>query len=82
MAFFPCFPPHAYWDLNFGEEGSCYGYGSTDPDGFYATYSSASYSNMFLDIIILTIPVHLYFKSGTGLKEKLGLLGLLTMGGM
>ncbi|ETS82044.1 hypothetical protein PFICI_07046 [Pestalotiopsis fici W106-1] len=82
MAFFPCFPPSAYWDLSFDKEGLCYGYGALTPDEFYATYSSASYSNMFLDIIILAIPIHLYFKPGTDTRSKLGLLGVLTMGGL
>ncbi|KAF7515207.1 hypothetical protein G7054_g14695 [Neopestalotiopsis clavispora] len=82
MAFFPCFPPKAYWDLSFDKEGLCYGYGATTAEEFYATYSSASLSNMFLDIIILAIPIHLYFKPGTDTKAKLGLLGILTMGAM
>jgi hypothetical protein len=80
MAFFPCFPPQAYWHLS--STATCYAYGAATAESFYGTYSSASAINMVLDIVILAIPVPLYFRKGTPAKAKMGLLGLLLMGGL
>lgn len=63
-------------------ESTCYGYGSLNAETFFATYSSASLINMILDIIILLIPVPLYFRKCTEPRTKMGLLGLLVMGGL
>lgn len=82
MAFFPCFPLTAYWSLAETSSALCYGYGATTSDAFYGTYSSASAINMILDVVILAIPVPLYFREGTPTRAKMGLLGLLFMGGL
>ncbi|KAK9775531.1 hypothetical protein AB5N19_08694 [Seiridium cardinale] len=80
MALFPCFPPRGYWTLE--ATATCYGYGAATADSFYATYASASAINMVLDVVILAIPIPLYFRKGTTSRTKMGLLGLLFMGGL
>ncbi|KAI0130455.1 hypothetical protein BJ170DRAFT_315599 [Xylariales sp. AK1849] len=81
MAWFPCFPVSAYWDWTITAR-TCYAYGSLYPTAFYATYSSASAINMLLDVIIMLIPVPLYFRKNTDNRTRLGLVGLLLMGGL
>jgi hypothetical protein len=61
---------------------TCYGYAAPTADAFYGTYSSASAINMVLDIIVLAIPLPLYFRKGTPFRSKLGLMCLLIMGGL
>jgi hypothetical protein len=80
MAWFPCFPIQGYWTWTL--QSHCYGYGSLNANTFFGTYSSASLINMLLDIIILIIPIPLYFRKDTQQRTKLGLLGLLFMGGL
>lgn len=80
LAWFPCFPVRGYWTWTITAQ--CYGYGSLVPESFYATYSSMSAINMVLDFIILAIPIPLYFRKDTPSRTKLGLCGLLVMGGL
>ncbi|KAH8195301.1 hypothetical protein TruAng_010524 [Truncatella angustata] len=82
MAFTPCFPVRAYWNPLSMTDATCYAYGATTSDAFYGTYSSASAINMILDIAVLAIPVPLYFRKDTPARAKMGLLGLLFMGGL
>jgi hypothetical protein len=81
MAWFPCFPVSGYW--NWTRSGAkCYGYGSLQKDAFYGTYFSSSLLNTFLDVVILLIPIPLYFRKDTLHRTKMGLLALLIMGGL
>jgi hypothetical protein len=80
MAWFPCFPVSAFWDISIS--GKCYGYGSPNPDEFNAVYTGHSASNMVLDMVVLALPIPLYFSSGTQQRTRAGLLALLFMGGL
>lgn len=81
MAWFPCFPIHAYWDWSVGDK-KCYGYGSEYAAGHYATFLGHGIVNMILDLVILALPLPLVFRPGTVRRTKLGLCGLLTLGVM
>ncbi|KAH8648540.1 hypothetical protein BX600DRAFT_116200 [Xylariales sp. PMI_506] len=80
MAWFPCFPVAGYWDWTL--DAKCYGYGSLDPDVFYAIYAASSSMNLVFDVIILAIPVQLYFGEDSSRRTKMGLLAVLFMGGL
>lgn len=80
MAFFPCFPVWAYWNLD--ANATCYGYGSQIPSIFLATYESHTAVNMCLDVLTLAVPIPLYFKPGTNSKTRVRLFLLLLMGGV
>ncbi|KAH8651126.1 hypothetical protein BX600DRAFT_516720 [Xylariales sp. PMI_506] len=83
LAWFPCFPVEAYWNLTAGFPGTvCYAYGSIHPNEFYGTYLSNAVFNMVFDIVILVIPIQLYFEENASSKTKLGLLAVLLMGGI
>ncbi|KAK7973570.1 hypothetical protein PG989_015418 [Apiospora arundinis] len=78
MAIVPCFPIQKYWTLTM--PGKCYAFGSLVPIVFYATYASSAAINMTLDIIVLCIPIPVYFGANTPFKSKIGLIGLFCMG--
>ena len=78
MAIVPCFPIQKYWTLTL--PGSCYAFGSLVPSVFYATYASSAAINMTLDIVVLCIPIPVYFGANTPFRSKMGLIGLFCMG--
>ncbi|KAK8074301.1 hypothetical protein PG994_005200 [Apiospora phragmitis] len=78
MAIVPCFPIQKYWTLTL--PGTCYAFGSLVAPAFYATYASSAAINMTLDIIVLCIPIPIYFAENTPFKSKIGLIGLFAMG--
>ncbi|OAA65666.1 hypothetical protein SPI_02453 [Niveomyces insectorum RCEF 264] len=76
MAWVPCFPVYAYWDL-VPDGGRCYGFGiSTDRTAFVAHTAI----NMALDVFVLAIPVPIYFDGTAPLRTRAGLLILLLLG--
>jgi hypothetical protein len=77
IAWFPCFPVQNFW-LGTGEH--CYGYGSSDAGPFVATFETHSSINMLLDMLVLTLPIPLYFERGTTSRTRVGLVGLLLVG--
>lgn len=68
------------WELK--PDAKCYGYGSSRPSEFSATYESHTAINMILDVIVLIIPMPLLFKEGTGTAQRLRIGALLFMGNM
>ncbi|GKT45251.1 uncharacterized protein ColSpa_05432 [Colletotrichum spaethianum] len=78
LAWVPCVPVKAYWDWSI--PASRWAYGSLNAEIFSATYESHSAVNIALDLLVLGIPVPLYFKQDAPLKSKLGLLALLGIG--
>ncbi|ORY65963.1 uncharacterized protein BCR38DRAFT_456638 [Pseudomassariella vexata] len=78
IAWVPCFPIWQFWT---GDPGAqCYGYGSIIPTQFVATYETHSAINMALDIMVLIIPLPLFFQKGTKFTQHLRLFGLIFMG--
>ncbi|KAK7951984.1 uncharacterized protein PG986_007712 [Apiospora aurea] len=80
ISWFPCFPVNHVWELK--PDAKCYGYGSSRPSEFSATYESHTAINMILDVIVLIIPMPLLFKEGTGSAQRLRIGALLFMGNM
>ena len=77
MAFFPCFPVHKYWDLQ--TRGTCYGFGITYDRTIFVIHTAV---NMVFDLVVLAIPIPIYFKRNTPLRAKLGMIALLMLGSM
>ncbi|CAJ2503634.1 Uu.00g110280.m01.CDS01 [Anthostomella pinea] len=83
LAVFPCFPVSGYWDWPLGPTGArCYGFGGTAGNEDYATFTAQTASNMLFDILVLGVPIPLYFWKDTERRARLGLLGLFGMGGI
>lgn len=78
LAWFPCFPPSAFWD--FQDDAICYGYGSANSLHVYQTTVSATGSNMAFDLITWALPVHLLAEKSTHPKTKKALGCLLFLG--
>ncbi|OHW98770.1 integral membrane protein [Colletotrichum incanum] len=78
LGWIPCVPVKAYWDWSI--PASRWAYGSLNPEIFSATYETHSAVNIALDLLVLAIPVPLYFKPNAPLKSRLGLLALLAIG--
>ena len=71
-----------YWDRTMTTEQSCFAYGSLDPDIFSGTYVSHTGINMALDLIVLAIPMPLYFNNATEWKTRIALGAVFFMGGV
>lgn len=78
LVWFPCSPISQYWSLN--PAANCWGFASQDPDDFYTSFKTHTAFNMVLDIIVLCIPVALYFQMDVQSKTRWGILGLLFLG--
>ncbi|KAK9423793.1 hypothetical protein SUNI508_03809 [Seiridium unicorne] len=80
LALFPCWPVSDFWYSP--ADAKCWGYGAWSTAELVGTFYSHTAMNMILDIIILAIPFHLYFKSDMTYKMRMGLLALLLMGAL
>ncbi|KAK3321791.1 hypothetical protein B0H66DRAFT_180863 [Apodospora peruviana] len=82
MAWVPCVPVPTYWThlYNPTEEVKCYAYGSQLVSVFTATYESHAALNLVLDLLVMALPIPLYFQVDTPLKTKMGLVAIIVMG--
>ncbi|CCF41700.1 hypothetical protein CH063_11903 [Colletotrichum higginsianum] len=78
LGWVPCLPVRAYWDWSV--PATRWAYGSLTPEIFSATYESHSAINVALDLLVLAIPIPIYFETNVPFKSKLGLLALLAIG--
>ncbi|KAK6223000.1 hypothetical protein QIS74_03845 [Colletotrichum tabaci] len=78
LGWVPCLPVRAYWDWSV--PATRWAYGSLTPEIFSATYESHSAVNVALDLLVLAIPIPIYFRTNVPFKSKLGLLALLAIG--
>lgn len=79
IAWLPTFPVRAYWDWSI-TDAVRYGFGSHDPGVFARTYISHVTSNLVLNLIVLAIPIPVYFDPEVGRRGRFGLLGLFVIG--
>ncbi|KAK6222013.1 hypothetical protein LQW54_001236 [Pestalotiopsis sp. IQ-011] len=82
LAWVPCTPVSNFWSVLIpdSEKQSCFGYGALTRGQFVETFLGHAGFNMGLDLLVLSLPVHLYFDTnGTGVN-KMGLGGLLSGG--
>jgi hypothetical protein len=78
LALFSCRPIAKNWD--FALPGKCVAWGSKDPDVMFTSWAFHMSSNMFLDILILLLPVPFFRQLSKNGKTKLGLIALFCMG--
>ncbi|KAK1566070.1 uncharacterized protein LY79DRAFT_529490 [Colletotrichum navitas] len=78
VSWIPCMPVQAYWDWSI--PATRWAYGSLDAKVFSTTYESHAAVNIALDLLVLMLPVPLYFEPNMPLRSRLGLLVLLSMG--
>lgn len=76
VAWVPCFPVHQYWDLT--DTGRrCYGFGVSTDRITFIIHTSA---NMTFDLLVLAIPIPLYFEKTTMSRTRTGMIVLLFLG--
>ncbi|CAJ2511101.1 Uu.00g067260.m01.CDS01 [Anthostomella pinea] len=74
----PCFPLSGFW--NWTIKAKCYGFGSKVPAEISGSYAAHAASNVVLDILILAIPVPLYFSKATIWKQRLAVSCMAMLG--
>ncbi|KAF1828952.1 hypothetical protein BDW02DRAFT_613550 [Decorospora gaudefroyi] len=62
--------------------GKCIGWGSKDPDKFFAMFLGHGVSNSVLDILVLLLPVPFLITLRLAGKSRAGLITLFTLGGV
>ncbi|KAI1381533.1 hypothetical protein F4677DRAFT_460629 [Hypoxylon crocopeplum] len=77
-ALVPCFPVSGFWDWT--SEARCYGFGSKVPSEIAGAFAGHTASNAVLDVMVLAIPVPLYFRKTTTWRQRLGIGLLLLLG--
>ncbi|PVH98240.1 hypothetical protein DM02DRAFT_615956 [Periconia macrospinosa] len=80
LALFSCSPISSFW--RFTQAGKCVGWGSKDPNVFFATFVGHAASNMVLDIIVLSLPITFFGHLRMSGKTRFGLITLFGMGGI
>lgn len=79
MAWVPCFPVPDMWE-KLSTNTKCYSFGSKKPGDLVVSFESHTAANMIFDVIVLAIPIPLYFEKNTTHKTKMGLMAILFMG--
>lgn len=75
MAWVPCLPVAAYWNLD--PSGQCYGFGILLDRTTFVAHTAL---NMVFDMLVFAVPVHLYFEKDSSTRTRMGMLALLTLG--
>ncbi|KAI0476313.1 hypothetical protein GGR56DRAFT_464727 [Xylariaceae sp. FL0804] len=78
LGWVPCFPVWEFWIADAGAR--CYGFGSADARAFVATFESHTAINMVLDLLVLFLPLPLYWRANTTPAARLRLTGLMAAG--
>ncbi|KAI0874815.1 hypothetical protein GGS24DRAFT_500406 [Hypoxylon argillaceum] len=78
IALVPCAPLSGFWDWN--ASSHCYGFGSRVPNEIGATYATHVATNVVLDLVVLAIPIPLYFKAFKQTKQRIGLVIMILLG--
>lgn len=83
IAFFPCFPVRAFWDLTIPSDGAVrWGYCAHDTLVFVETYVGHAASNMFLDLLVFALPISLCLRSGVETRTRKALIAIFLLGTM
>lgn len=82
ISWFPCWPVSDYWDFNYLTGGGkrCWGFASANRQQFYYTYLSWNILNVVGDVVILALPLGMFWDPDTDGRTKRGLVGLIGMG--
>jgi hypothetical protein len=80
LAIFPCSPIEKYWNIDI--PGKCIGWGSKEPHMFFSMFAAHTASNMFIDFLILLMPLPFLGMLRLAGKSKVGLITLFILGCM
>lgn len=80
LALFPCQPIAKNWNPTL--KGKCIGWGTKVPDQFFPMWAAHAATNMFLDVIVLLLPLPFLRMLRIAGKSRTGLIALFAMGGM
>ncbi|KAF3015851.1 hypothetical protein E8E14_006838 [Neopestalotiopsis sp. 37M] len=81
LAWMPCVPANDFWSVLVPDsEKNCFGYGSLTRGPFVETFTGHAGFNMGLDVLILLLPMYLYFNTDGMAVNRVGLAGLLAGG--
>ncbi|KAF2848643.1 hypothetical protein T440DRAFT_491055 [Plenodomus tracheiphilus IPT5] len=78
LAIFSCNPIAKYWNPTLA--GRCLGWGTKNPDDFFAMFLGHSVSNSVLDIMVLALPVPFLSMLRLAGKSRAGLILLYSLG--
>ena len=79
-AWVPCLPVSTMWTFSGVANRRCWGFASSDMAAVVGFSISMSVSTTLLDLVILALPVKLFFQPNTQKKTRIALLCLLTLG--
>jgi hypothetical protein len=79
IALVPCVPLSGFWNFE-DTVPRCYGFGSRVPEEVAGTFAAHVASNVTLDLIILAIPIPLYFKTFRQKKQRVGFSCMILLG--
>ncbi|KAI1745304.1 hypothetical protein F4680DRAFT_98753 [Xylaria scruposa] len=79
IAIVPCVPIASFWDWN-DTNARCYGFGSRIPNEIGGTYAAHVSTNVILDLIVLAIPIPLYFQTFKQKKQRIGFSIMILLG--
>ncbi|KZM26914.1 uncharacterized protein EKO05_0010537 [Ascochyta rabiei] len=80
LALFPCQPIAKNWNPTL--PGKCVGWGTKDPDQFFRMWVAQAATNMFLDIIVLLLPLPFLGILRLAGKSRAALIALFALGGV
>lgn len=80
LALFPCQPIAKNWKYTI--VGKCVGWGTKEPNKFFAMWASHAATNMLLDVIVLLLPLPFLRMLRLEGKSRIGLIALFAMGGV
>ncbi|GAP83868.2 putative integral membrane protein [Rosellinia necatrix] len=78
IAIVPCVPVSGFWYWD--EPARCYGFGSKKPHEIGGTYAAHVGTNVILDLIVLAIPIPLYFQTFKQKKQRVGFSIMILLG--
>ncbi|KAI0534423.1 hypothetical protein GGR58DRAFT_60736 [Xylaria digitata] len=78
IAIVPCAPLSGFW--NWEEKSYCYGFASKNSNEIGATYAAHVGTNVILDIVVLAIPIPLYFQTFKQKKQRVGFSIMFILG--
>ena len=80
LALFPCQPIAKNWEYTL--KGKCVGWGTKEPNQFFAMWAAHAATNMVLDIVVLLLPLPFLGTLRLAGKTRIGLIALFAMGGV
>ncbi|KAJ4357757.1 uncharacterized protein N0V89_002333 [Didymosphaeria variabile] len=80
MAWFPCFPPQAFYEKNAYPNAKCYGFGFVNDQDFIGLFESHTALNMAFDVTVFVTPMILFTKPNLKMKNLFAMAGIFILG--